>query len=257
MSASRHVLILGLSLFTASNIWAGDPWKEKPYQEWTAEEVQTILTNSPWALKAKSLKMGTKVVINQPPSYATTTSATTVCVRSLGCDTTDQVVPKTVMRTPPPTVETIPTVVESHEFELLWLSALTVRQGLVRRRMLAATITAKEGEKLLAARPGHYVLALAGPGIYTLALIPDEEIQSASLHTRKGKKIIPVQQFFRDKSASGTLVQILFYFPLAWDGEATLEPDETNVTFLLETQIGKLKAKFDLKKMVQGGAPDF
>lgn len=228
--------------------WAGDPWQEKPYQEWTAEEVQTLLSDSPWALRTKSLKMGTKVVINQAPSYATT-----VMVRSRR---TGQLIPKTVIRIPPPTEETISTVVESHEFELLWLSALTVRQGLVRRRMLAGTMTAEAGEKLLADRPGQYVLALAGPGIYTLALIPDEEIQSASLHTRKGKKIIPVQQFFRGKGESGALAQILFYFPRVWDGKATLEPDETRVTFWLETQVGKLEAKFDLKKMVRDGAPD-
>lgn len=257
MTAFRHVLILGLSLFTASNIWAGDPWKEKPYQKWTAEEVQTILTDSPWALKAKSIKLGTKIVINQSPSYATTTSPTAVCVQSGPCSTGELARPKIVSRTPSPTGYIIPTVVESHEFELLWLSALTVRQGLVRRRVLAGTITAKEGDKLLAARPSHYVLALAGPSIYTLALIPDEEIQSAFLRTRKGKKVIPVQQFFRGKGESGELVQILFYFPRAWDGEAALEPDETKVTFLFDTQVGKLEAKFDLKKMVQGGAPDF
>ncbi len=247
MSASRHVLILGLSLFTASNIWAGDPWKEKPYQEWTAEEVQTILTNSPWALKAKSIKFGIKVVINQPPPYEKTRW---VILKG-------QPAPETVITTPPPTEEIIPAVTESHKFELLWLSALTVRQALVRRELLAGTITAEAGEKLLADRPVHHVLALAGAGIYSLTFIRDEEIQSASLHTRKGKKIIPVQQFRRKNGESGALVQILFYFPLTGDGEATLEPDETNVTFLLDTQIGKLKAKFDLKKMVQGGAPDF
>ncbi|MHA1944167.1 MAG: hypothetical protein ACW96M_07215 [Candidatus Thorarchaeota archaeon] len=236
--------------------WAGDPWKEKPFQEWTADDVQKLLTDSPWALKAKSQKMGTKVVTYQPPSYATTTSATTVCARSNGCGMGKVAPPKTVIRTPPPTGETISTVIESHKFELLWLSALTVRQGLVRRRMLEGTITAKEGEKLLSNGPGHYVLALAGPDIYTLALIPDEEIQTASLHTRKGKKIIPVQQVFRGKSQSGALAQILFYFPRAWDGKATLEPDETKVTFLLETRVGKLEAKFHLKKMVRDGAPD-
>ncbi len=44
---ARFVTILWLCLATAA--LAGDFWKEKPYQQWTKEEVRRVLTDSPWA----------------------------------------------------------------------------------------------------------------------------------------------------------------------------------------------------------------
>lgn len=252
-----------LVLLAASLLWAGEPWKEKPYTEWTEDEVKKILKDSPWAQKVKSYKMGNRVVVNQRPSYATTRSAgnprtgsfegTTSGRASIGHSTRTA---KTVVVAPNPTEETIPVVLESHAFELLWFSALTVRQGIVRRRLLEGTLTEKEGERLLAFGPDHYVIALAGLGIYSLSTVPEKEFRSASLQTRKGKKVIPLERYFRGVKESGALTQVLFYFPREWKGAATLEPGETRVTFLLKTQAGRIEAKFNLKQMVRGGAPD-
>lgn len=49
MRDSKLFLILGLSLFTATYIWAGDPWKEKPYKSWSEKECLKLLEKSPWA----------------------------------------------------------------------------------------------------------------------------------------------------------------------------------------------------------------
>src|SRR6516225_3897172 len=39
-----------LLLLGATLLWAGDkPWKAKPYQQWDEKDLQTILTDSPWA----------------------------------------------------------------------------------------------------------------------------------------------------------------------------------------------------------------
>ncbi len=241
-----------LVLLAASLLWAGEPWKEKPYTEWTGDDVKKILEDSPWAQKVKSYKMGTRVVVTQRPSYAITGRHR----RPTRNTTTAKFGVKTVFVTPKPTEETIPAVLESHEFELLWLSALTVRQGFVRRRVLEGTLTEEEGERLLASGPDHYVIALAGLGVYSLSTVPEKEFRSASLKTRKGKKVIPLDRYFRGVDESGALTQVLFYFPREWNGAATLEPGETRVTFLLETQAGRIEAKFKLKQMVRGGAPD-
>lgn len=248
MRFSKNIHLMVVGLLTTCVAWAGDPWKEKSYREWTADEVQALLTDSPWAQKVKSYKMGSQVVVNQRPSYATT--------RLTWNPRTGKLEPKTVIVTPEPTEETVPAVLESHELELLWLSALTVRQGIVRRRVLEGTLTEEEGERLLASEPDDYVIALAGLGVYSLSTVPEKEFRSASLQTLKGKKIIPLDRYFRGVKESGALTQVLFYFPREWNGAATLEPGETRVTFLLETQAGRIEAKFNLKQMVRGGAPD-
>ena len=245
-SKNIHLMVVGL--LTTCVVWAGDPWKEKSYREWTADDVQALLTDSPWAQKVKSYKMGTRVIVNQEPSSATTVLAMN--------PRTGKLEPKTVIVIPKPTEETIPVVLESHEFELLWFSALTVRQGIVRRRVLAGNLTEEEGERLLASGPDHYVIVLAGPGVYSLSTVPEKEFRSAALQTLRGKKIIPVDRYYRGLEESGALTQVLFYFPREWNGAATLEPGESRVTFLLDTQAGRIEAKFNLKQMARGGAPD-
>ena len=248
MNFSTNIRLMVVGLLTTSVVLAGNPWKKKPYTEWTAEEVQALLTDSPWAKKVNSYNMGTRIVIDQEPS-----TASTVMVMD---SRTGALRPKTVIVHRAPTEETIPVVVESHKFELLWLSALTVRQGIVRRRVLEGTLTAEAGERFLASGSEHYVLALAGPGIYSLSTVPEKEFRSASLKTRKGDGIIPLDRYFLGEGESGALAQVLFYFPRELNGEATLAPEETKVTFLLETQAGSIEAKFNLTKMVRGGTHD-
>jgi len=38
------LVLLGVTL-----LWAGDPWKERPYTEWTEKECRNLLQDSPWA----------------------------------------------------------------------------------------------------------------------------------------------------------------------------------------------------------------
>lgn len=42
-----HLLLVG-AIF-ATFVVAGDPWKEKPYTEWTAKDVKKVLEKSPWS----------------------------------------------------------------------------------------------------------------------------------------------------------------------------------------------------------------
>lgn len=36
-------------LLSAAFLWAGDPWKEKPYTEWTERDIAKVNQDSPWA----------------------------------------------------------------------------------------------------------------------------------------------------------------------------------------------------------------
>lgn len=38
-----------LVLLGSSVVWAGDPWKDKPWTDWTEKEAKKILEKSPWA----------------------------------------------------------------------------------------------------------------------------------------------------------------------------------------------------------------
>ncbi|MCI0657172.1 MAG: hypothetical protein L0170_08890, partial [Acidobacteria bacterium] len=55
--SSRQIIRLGVLVLLGSGLlWAGDPWKEKPWMEWSQKDVDKVLQDSPWAqgyLKAK------------------------------------------------------------------------------------------------------------------------------------------------------------------------------------------------------------
>ena len=56
MKTCRISSLTLLILLSASLLQAGDPWKEKPWMEWTQKDVDKVLQDSPWAqgyLKAK------------------------------------------------------------------------------------------------------------------------------------------------------------------------------------------------------------
>ena len=43
-------LIAAGCMALAVAVWAsGDPWKDKPYQQWDAKDLQKIFQDSPWA----------------------------------------------------------------------------------------------------------------------------------------------------------------------------------------------------------------
>jgi hypothetical protein len=49
MNRNRTVWTILSVLIGATLLWAGDPWKERPYTEWTEKECRKLLQNSPWA----------------------------------------------------------------------------------------------------------------------------------------------------------------------------------------------------------------
>ena len=46
-----RVKVLGaaLVLCLAASAWADDVWKSKPYEQWDAKDVETVMRHAPWA----------------------------------------------------------------------------------------------------------------------------------------------------------------------------------------------------------------
>jgi len=40
----KRYCVVALALLFAMNLWAGDPWKQKPYKAWNENDVHKILT---------------------------------------------------------------------------------------------------------------------------------------------------------------------------------------------------------------------
>jgi hypothetical protein len=52
MMTRRNAVLMGLGLSAAASAWAKDFWSDQKPADWTEDEVQQMLTKSPWAKDA-------------------------------------------------------------------------------------------------------------------------------------------------------------------------------------------------------------
>ena len=252
IAASTFLALLGTLL-----LWGGEPWKEKPYTEWTAEDVQAVLNRSPWVKTVKetysvgrlagaettSLRGGGEVLVGYRPVPDSATGGTLY-------------VP---IYAPAPPASSQPVVrggfnsTYSVAWRVAWYSSLTVRQAIARSIEMSGRKT--NASELLSRQPDHYVIALnGGEAASRLSDLPVEELRkSASLQPRGSRqKVLPEKVLFLPKNAPR---EVHFLFPRTLGGKPVIAPDETKVEFRCERGL-KFKVTFDLREMVRNGKPD-
>ncbi len=233
-----------LVLLGSSVVWAGDPWKEKPYTEWTEEEVKKILEKSPWA----------KVLIRNlnPP----------IAEAEWGNRRTDH-------------------LKGTHTWywyylraNVQWASSRTVREAWWRHAQLVGRVTHVVEHR----RTEDYIIIWVVPelqgdspssahGHYFSDPLRPTETPDAYLEPRRSKqKVLPVSVNY-----IGNAFELIF--PRYLDGKPIFGPNEKKVGFnckvmLQRTSQGKLlqgpnfpqefklRVDFDLREMVRDGEPD-
>ena len=232
-----RIRLLTSILLLAVLAWAGgDPWRTKPYTEWTKFDTDAILSDSPWAKPVRVISSWEQPQVsnveNQPTFNRSVANATT------GKRQEDKV-----------RVEDFRGVM----FFIIWNSAKTARQASVRSALLSGQITPETGDQILAQQPEGYEVQISGKDMRPFALIDENELmQNTYLQPKKlGAKLGPLRVRFL-RNIEGTEVQTAtFVFPkqdLA--GKPTITADETKVDF--SCKIGKttLKATFEPRKMI-------
>jgi len=239
MKAWRIASLALLTLLSALLLWAGDPWKEKPWMEWTQKDVDKVLQDSPWAqgyLKAKE---------SQPEFDPSLSAEQRNTQRS--------------------------TQVTDAYFTVVWESARTVKEAEARLSQLQTT-GKEEGDDWELGIPKDYVIWVAGyvyEGRYLTELtdfqrLSEEEKRKVALLELKQskKKVYPmkVEMKFGQTAAGGgrvgRYVDARFYFPREVDGQPLLGPAEKKVTFRWLLERLPVTGDFDLRKMVRDGQPD-
>ncbi|MEE8200320.1 MAG: hypothetical protein V3R29_04045 [Candidatus Acidoferrales bacterium] len=247
----RSILVI---LLTATLLWAGDPWKAKPYTEWTEKDVEKVLTDSPWARRVEvySVFYREGVPSMQPPIKPTWVYNPQSGGYHLRWEY------------PSGNARKVPTVRVEGTFIVRWVSSLSVRQALVRWGQLNRRAN-EEGLESLAGQPDYYIVSVSPP-------CESPVLQPA----RSGQTIQPVRQvlgsdptistsagtsapLFKkaiEASGKGGQLAVDFYFPRIVNGEPVIEPRERKVRFRCKFGEKTIKADFDLRKMVRDGQPD-
>lgn len=234
-------------LLSATLVWAGDPWKGKPYTEWSAADVWKVLENSPWAKQVGTVSLQEAGVEQEAKGREPWRAGMVFDPRTREWRYDPDSVSKD---------EHQRAVARKTRFIVLWFSALTVRQALVRKQQLYERSNEEQARQLLSWQPEQYVIFVYGPDTRTLAPLTEDAVrESAYLQPKRSKqRIAPARvQFIRQR---GLLAEVRFYFPRAVAGKPAIAPNEKKVKFHCPSSAATISTDFNLRKMTRDGKPD-
>jgi hypothetical protein len=229
----RKVLMgaMGLMAFSIT-VWSAELWNTKPVREWTREETQQFLRESPWAhqvvVAGSLLDTGTLEDMAGERAGQGEMSGAEGGTRPASVD-----VP--ISR---PTGVTY--VVE-------WSSARIIQQ--VGAHFSALQNQRKEEETVLRPTP-MYVLTVTGSNLRAFGAISEDQLKAGSyLRPKHAKaKVEPVEVKVR-KAADGRILAIQFAFPRQMAGQPLISDQEKSVEFGCKVKDRSLKTTFHLAKM--------
>jgi hypothetical protein len=197
---------------------AVDFWNAKPYTEWSPKEVETILSDSPWARKIS-------VVVPIPPRE-------TIDAGGRGGRGDDGGGGRG-----------FPVPAPQLKMTITWRSALPVREALARSDNGTAQPVS---EQPLLDRPEHYLITLSGlPARYQRVI---GSAATTSFLRRGAKAPIALFQGGIQQGAGGVLT-LVFAFPRT----DPIVVDDKEVEFVTTIGTIEIKQKFKLKDLVING----
>jgi hypothetical protein len=228
----------------AVEVWAGDPWKEKSYKDWSEKDVYKILNDSPWAKRIEA-ERGSKKPDLEAPEGAPKVSG----VR--GEDEEDEREEK----------ERGGEREEEHErkekgelkFAVRWVSSRTLREASVRGQVLRKRISETDMDKQLPPAPDDYELAVVGTDMTSFQNADEPTLKRGTyLIGKKSKEKITVSQVEIVRGPDGKRINaIVFHFRKKnTAGEAAVDGEEKELKFVSRAGTIEIKATFDPQKMV-------
>ena len=222
---SRRAFVTGLGFAAAAYGWAKDFWNEKKPADWTADEVQQMLTRSPWAKEASIFDSATHKGVSSAP-YAGGVYGR--------------------RRYESPDGKSLPTVggIKGWSAIVRWESAFPVRDG------MKAPKTADVDE--------NYIIALVGdiPG----ASVPTDDDSAAERQQKMDVLKESTRLERRDDPLELQRVKIAPRTPLSPAGTLyyfsrvlPITAEDKQVTFVTKVGPLELKCKFTLRDMLYRG----
>ncbi len=241
-------IVLAVGLF-ALFAWAGDAWKEKPYQQWDRKDALKVLNDSPWS----------KTIAVNVTWRATGGSAAGDEGSGYGPPGASRPDEPGEGRGPSPMTsggQSGPAVAEYHS---RWLSSRAIREGLARLQIFEGKMTEADAERYLAQPVADYQLLLFGPDMSPFEKLDENSLKEKSyLEMKKSKqKLAPSSVQIQRTPDGKRLVAVLFSFPKkSSSGEATIASDEKSVEFVCSAGPFKVRTSFEPQKMVDRQGSD-
>ena len=247
----RKYILSGMGvLLVALLAWAGgDPWKEKPYQQWDEKEVRRILTDSPWARLVRvnaSWKGGSSEEEAGEGSAARPQGGTSRGYPSEG-------------GAQPGAGGYGGSQAPQAAFLVRWNSSRAVRGAAYRGAILSGQMKQAEAEKLMAQPIADYEVLVTGPDMTPFVGADEGALKAAAyLQMKRSKQKVGASRVQIQRAPDGKGVSaVLFSFPKkAENGEAQIAPDEKGVEFVCALHNLSLRSSFEPQKMADKQGQD-
>jgi hypothetical protein len=229
-----------LTLFAVALAWANkEPWKGKPYQQWTDDDLQQVFQQSPWShvvvMDRTWVPYVTKELPTQPISGSSRTMPTSAA-------TTTRMAQGSQVR-----------------FFVYWASSRVMRSALARQEVLQSGRSEADAYKNVEQPLPAYWIAIAGSDMTPFQKNDEAFFQAhASLRLKKTKQNISPNKVTYQKGPDGKAITIaVFYFSNKTPtGDPLISPDEKNAQFSCPIGDSTLRVNFETQKMVDAKGPD-
>ena len=260
----RLLVISGLlaALHGLSVLSAAQGWKDRPYTEWSPEDVRQVLNDSPWAKQVVVtvgwVQTGVPSQSNIPGADQKGQRQTVTEAGGMGGPggATKGSAKTGVVQGERKVQNPFPTGAEERWFFMVrWESSLAVREALVRSRQLKGPLSEADATRVLSVVPEEHSIVVTGPSVVFAA--ETEETIRASAHLKLGRsnKEVPAAsaKFLRDGER---IVAVWLTFPKQQQGLVLITPQERKVKFFCMMGKVKISTDFELDKMIRKGLLD-
>jgi hypothetical protein len=242
--SSRMLACCATILLVAAATWAaGDPWKDKSFNQWDDKDLQKIFTASPWA---KVVTVENTWADQQEPEHKDLsqvpgqTAGVSKGRYSSGQEATaDTRGPEAV-------------------FNIYWLSSRTMRGAVARKGVLHGGQSEAEAEKYVAEPQEQFQVVIQGKDMKPFAL-QDEKAWAALawLQLRSNKARLAPSEVKYERTPEGQISAAIFLFPKkAASGEATIASGEKSAEFSCKLGKSTIKVAFEPQKMTDKQGTD-
>lgn len=221
----------------STTVLAADLWNTKPVREWTREETQKFLRDSPWT---HQVNVGGSLLDEGAPgdTAGESTGRGESSAAEHGTSGSSVDVPISGPTGTPYFVE--------------WTSAKIVREAWSHVNALQSQRKEEGGEPPLSPL---YVISIGGPNLRVFGGVGEEQLKAAVyLHPKHAKgRIDPVEVKIR-KAKDGRVVAVQFAFPRELGGQPVIAEQEKSAEFSCKLKDFTIKTSFNVAKMttVQG-----
>jgi hypothetical protein len=207
-------------------VWAADVWVSKPYTDWSAKDVDKIMTDSPWAKQVT-------VTLDLSRGGGSAGSAPSSEVNNSGDADPGGAPPATGLF-------------------VRWQTAPTLMQALIKWRYGAQAGTSERAQKSLRPEDRYYVIWVAG--LPNSAGTRDRNAKASllaltTLAVKRKDAIVATDVVFDPGPGRGRITDAHFVFPR----RIAFSLDDKEVEFTTHFGKTKVQAKFVLKSMAING----